>query len=249
MLTKKVKSDIAAHVAACLPEEACGLVVMVGRKQVFVPCLNVFEDPTGVRSRKDAFTISDMAWMDAEDMGDVVRVVHSHPGQRELTPSLGDVNGCNGSGVVWTITNEYGDFIEIDPEDPPLVGRRFVLGITDCYGLVMDWHKKQGVNLPDFRVPYNWWETGENLYMDNWYGAGFRECEENTPGRWLSCRLARRCQTMPGYSFRATNYYTISTAACRALYPSGRDFSGTMWLNGYVTKTYRGISQNGNDHV
>ena len=31
MLTKKVKSDIAAHVAACLPEEACGLVVMVGR--------------------------------------------------------------------------------------------------------------------------------------------------------------------------------------------------------------------------
>ena len=77
MLTKKVKSDIAAHVAACLPEEACGLVVMVGRKQVFVPCLNVFEDPTGVRSRKDAFTISDMAWMDAEDMGDVVRAVIS----------------------------------------------------------------------------------------------------------------------------------------------------------------------------
>lgn len=190
MLTKKVKSDIAAHVAACLPEEACGLVVMVGRKQVFIPCLNVFEDPTGVRSRKDAFTISDMAWMDAEDMGDVVRVVHSHPGQRELTPSLGDVNGCNGSGVVWTITNEYGDFIEIDPEDPPLVGRRFVLGITDCYGLVMDWHKKQGVNLPDFRVPYNWWETGENLYMDNWYGAGFRECEENTPGAMVIMQIS-----------------------------------------------------------
>ena len=249
MLTKKVRSEIAAHVAACLPEEACGLVVMIGRKQVFVPCLNVFEDPTGERTRKDAFTISDMAWMDAEDMGEVVRVVHSHPGQRDLAPSLGDVNGCNGSGITWTIVNEFGDLIEIDPEDPPLVGRRFVLGITDCYGLVMDWHKKNGVNLPDFRVPY----TGGRAGRISTWTTGIAPVSVNalrTPqAQWSSCRLAPRCQTTQGSTFRATNCYTTSTAACPVLSRSGQAFSVKMWLNGSDTKTYRRKLRYGNDHV
>lgn len=190
MLTKSVMGLITAHMKSEAPHECCGLVVMVGRKQVYIPCRNVFTDPSGVRSTLDSFAISSDDWIAAEEMGDIVRVIHSHPDQLEPTASLADINGCNSSGVVWGIICENGEYLEITPQDEPLVGRRFVLGVTDCYGLVMTWHRLQGVELRDFRVPYEWWTRGENLYMDNWYDAGFRECEENTPGAMVIMQIA-----------------------------------------------------------
>lgn len=190
MLTKKVMGEIIAHMKAEAPNECCGLVVQVGRKQFYRPCTNVFTDPSGNRSTMDSFAISDVEWMQAEEAGEIIRVIHSHPDQLEPTASLADVNGCNGSGVVWGIIAGNGEYTEIDPQEQPLRGRRFVLGVTDCYGLVMAWHALQGIKLRDFRVPYEWWTRGENLYMDNWYSAGFRECEPNTPGAMVIMQIA-----------------------------------------------------------
>lgn len=183
MLPKYIMRAIVKHAAAAAPDESCGLVIRVGRRYKYVPCQNAYNDPTGATTTQDAFTISDLDWIAAEDQGEVVRVIHSHPGQGDdPQPSIGDVESCNRAPYVWGIVTDTGGYIEITPADKPLRDRRFVLGVTDCYGLVMDWHAKQGVTLPDFRVPYAWWEKGENLFMDNWHAAGFRVCEPNTPG-------------------------------------------------------------------
>ncbi|OKO99495.1 peptidase P60 [Xenorhabdus eapokensis] len=54
------------------------------------------------------------------------------------------------------------------------MGRPFVLGIYDCYGLIMSYYRQQyGIELPDYRVNYPWWEQGESLYMANFKKAGF----------------------------------------------------------------------------
>lgn len=189
MLTKKVMAAITAHMQTEAPHECCGLVIQKGRKMEYMPCLNVFHDPTGERTTLNTFAISDLAWMDAEEAGTIIRVIHSHPGHLEPQPSAADIEGCNGSGITWGIISDSG-YVEIDPVEAPLCGRRFVLGVSDCYGLIMAWHAKQGVILPDFRVPYEWWARGENLYMDNWYKTGFRECEENTPGAMVIMQIS-----------------------------------------------------------
>lgn len=201
MLTKATMTAIRQHMESEAPHECCGLVVMVGRKQRYIACDNVFTDPSGARSTLDSFAISDRSWMDAEDIGQIVRVIHSHPDQLEPTPSLADIQGCNGSGVVWGIIAKNGEYTEITPVNEPLCGRRFVLGSSDCYGLIMAWHALQGVSLPDFRVPYEWWTRGESLYMDNYEKVGFVECAPDTPGAMVIMQVAAEVPNHAGIYF------------------------------------------------
>lgn len=158
--------------------EVCALVVQKGRKRSLVTCINEHEHP------HEKFRISAEEWAEAEESGDVVMVLHSHPGEAARPiPSDLDRQQCNESGVAWGIyAPDCDEYAELQPEETPMIGRPFILGSWDCYGLVIDWHAKQGITIPDFRVNYPWWEQGENLYMDNWQSAGFVECDEMTPG-------------------------------------------------------------------
>jgi cell wall-associated NlpC family hydrolase len=82
--------------------------------------------------------------------------------------------------VIWGIYSPDSDeYAEIMPEAVPLIGRPFILGSNDCWGLIMDWHAIQGVTLNDFRVDYPWWESQypDNLYFENWEREGFIECD------------------------------------------------------------------------
>ena len=85
------------------------------------------------------------------------------------------------------------DRVIIEPQSRPLIGRPWALGSFDCWGLVMAWHKEQGVTLNDFRKPYEWWkpEHGENLYFDNWQKEGFVATnQEPQPGDMVIFQLS-----------------------------------------------------------
>lgn len=190
-----ILAAIKEHVQTDPDHEVCGLVVAVDgeyrQRLRYIPCVNNWQDPTGETTTADHFAISPDDWIAAEEQGEIVRVIHSHPGQgNEPLPSLHDKMACNASGVVWGIMSEIGEYIEITPEKPPLIGRRFVLGVTDCYGLIMDWHAKQGVIVRDEREPYQWWTTGENFYMERWQRSGYVECEPYTPGAMVIMQIA-----------------------------------------------------------
>ena len=155
--------------------EACALVITptgLGDQEM-ITCENVHPTP------ETDFTISAEDWAKAEDKGEIMAVIHSHPGdgcRAIFSPT--DVQSCNFSGVMWALmATESGEWGFMYPSEQPLTGRVFILGDTDCYGLVMAWHSLQGVNLKDFRVNYPWWERGEDLYMDNYEAAGFEECD------------------------------------------------------------------------
>lgn len=176
---KKFLPEFKKHVEAHGDKEACALVIQKGRKQQLILCENTHPDPSNY------FRVSAEEWASAEDKGDIVAVMHSHPGDgaRAIASPL-DIASCNKTGVVWAIyAPDSDDYAEIKPEERSLVGRNFVLGSDDCWGLIMDWHQRQGVTLSDWRVNYPWWEDQykDNFYQDNWKKEGFEEAPEG-PG-------------------------------------------------------------------
>ena len=171
------------HAIEQYPKESCGLVIAVGRKEFYVPCTNVADDP------ENHFVIDPNDWVKAETQGQVCMVVHSHPDGTRY-PSTADRAACAASGLPWAVVAVHTDpgnptgpaFVAgyeiLKPEgyEAPLRGREFVFGVQDCYTLVQDYYKRElGIELPDFERDDKFWERGEDLYMDNFKSAGFEE--------------------------------------------------------------------------
>lgn len=154
-------------------KECCGLVIIQNGKQRYLPCANQAESDS-------TFRISVHDQGRARSMGELVGVVHSHPFESP-EPTEGDLCGCEESKVPWLIVNHpLGHYRLVEPSGyvAPLVGRQFVHGSSDCFGLVRDYYIRElGITLPNIQREDNWWNKGKNLYMDNYVDAGFERVE------------------------------------------------------------------------
>lgn len=195
MVSKKTLAAIMAHAAAEYPRECCGVVVRKGtRGMEFIPLRNTHPDP------ENYFTLDrneyERVYMDR----DVIRIIHSHCGDGAAAIfSEADKASCNETGITFgLVALPAGEYAELEPQlDRPLIGREFVVGVQDCYSLVMAWHRKHGIELKDFRTPYPWWERGEDRFTpENFAAAGFVQCDPQ-PGCMLvmqvQCDVANHC--------------------------------------------------------
>lgn len=161
------------HAREKAPEECCGLLLKVGRKVSYRPCTNAAADPQA------DFRISAEEWAEAEDQGSIAAVVHSHPGQSARL-SAADRTSMEATALPWVII-EVREGLPVSHlmHEPtgyqaPLVGRPFHHGVLDCYTLVRDYYQRElGIMLPDFEREDGWWDRGQDLYADNFEGAGF----------------------------------------------------------------------------
>ncbi|QHJ82045.1 MAG: hypothetical protein [Caudoviricetes sp.] len=175
-----------AHAISKAPQEAVGFLVMQGRKQVFITGRNIADNPI------ESFAIHPEDYAAAEDAGDIVAILHSHTGPY-ATAMMSDFDKSSlimeeVTFGIYSVTS--GEYLEHEPVNAGLVGRFFCLGATDCYGLVMAWHKQQGIDLLDFRVPYEWWEKGEAMFTpENFAKAGFVE-SDLVPGAMVVMQVA-----------------------------------------------------------
>ena len=175
----KTITAILSHAESEYPRECCGVVAQKGRVEKYFPCRNITALP------EEQFELSPEDYATAEDWGTITAIVHSHPGDGTTTqPSELDMLQCDAHSMPWVIASwPEGDIRTIMPRtERPLEGRSFVLGYADCWSLIMDWHRQQGIELNNYSVERLWWEQGEDLYMDNWYSAGFREVSEPRTG-------------------------------------------------------------------
>lgn len=173
-MKSNTESAIREHAAADYPRECCGLIVVVKGKERYLPCRNIAE------SHNENFVLHPEDYALAEDMGEILAVVHSHPdaGNR---PSEADRVQCAASGLPWYIVsvNAQGETSDIacyepDNYEAPLVGRQFAHGVLDCYTLIRDYYQRElRIELPDFVREDNWWNKGDNLYMQHFADAGF----------------------------------------------------------------------------
>lgn len=170
-MNKTVLAAIRAHANECFPRESCGLIVLVKGEQRYMPCRNVAESA-------NEFQIHGEDYAGAEDLGTIVKVVHSHPNHAP-TPSEADLVGCEESGLPWVIVNSPdGHFHEFAPTgySAPLIGRSYVWGVLDCYSLMRDYYQRElGIELPNYERDELFWKNGQNMFMDNLADAGFVE--------------------------------------------------------------------------
>ncbi|UWJ04742.2 tail tip assembly protein K [Stenotrophomonas phage CUB19] len=166
------------HAAECYPHESCGLIVMRDDGEAYIPCENSHSN------RAEHFRISGEQFADAEEFGDVLAVVHSHP-NASSEPSHADRVQCELSELPWHVLSigqvdgepDFGPVGYCEPcgFEAPLEGRQFAHGILDCFTLFKDFlWREYGIRVAEYDRDDDWWEKGQELYsMDRLNAEGF----------------------------------------------------------------------------
>ncbi len=121
----QTESAILAHARRCAPAESCGFVVRTP-EGAYIPCVNISAEPEAY------FRIAPEDWLRAEMQGEIVALVHSHPGGLPWL-SEADRRLQIKSALSWWLVCR-GDIHKFRCV-PHLTGRRFEHGVTDCYTL------------------------------------------------------------------------------------------------------------------
>ncbi|QNT58345.1 hypothetical protein AABM17_1616 [Neisseria musculi] len=139
-LTEEVRQKILDCAAAESPREMCGFIVFNYNGLEFFPVTNRAMYPD------DDFEISADDWLLAEKAGEIVAVVHSHPGGEPFL-SDADRQSQTHSGLPWLLVVD--GRLKLFRFCPHLRGRIFEYGTADCGTLVRDAFMLAGVDLPD----------------------------------------------------------------------------------------------------
>lgn len=170
--------EMLKHILNSYPNEACGLVY----NNKYRPCKNISETPT------TGFKINSKDYVKAETSKTKLQaVIHSHPITKDTnqqihlcTPSAADHSGQRTTNVPWAIIATDG--FDVTPPlwfpgelTRELYGREFIHGVADCYTIWRDYYyQKFNITMQNYPRDYEWWNTEENLYLDNYESEGFR---------------------------------------------------------------------------
>lgn len=183
-----------AYAIEQFPKEAVALILKDGS---LVPVENLHEDPND----HFEFDLAVLAYY-----GDsVAGLVHSHtPGWKgdpsvkpSAEPSEADMASQIATAIPWGISTCSADSVS-DPiwwgdslSIRPLLGRQFVHGIMDCYSLVRDFHRLNGITFEDVPRDSDWWTQDKDLYMELFESRGFERVQRVAPkaGDCFICSL------------------------------------------------------------
>ncbi len=188
-MRKHILAAVQAHAAAEYPRECCGLIISAGRSHRYVSCENTATEAA------EEFRISPDAYAAAEDLGEVIGIVHSHP-DATSRPSPRDLAMCEATGLPWHILSwPDGDLRSITPTGhTPLLGRPFVHGAWDCWQVCADWYKREwGLEFPAYQREDGWWEKGDgpSLYEEAYEAAGFYQVSQPQRGDMIVMAVGR----------------------------------------------------------
>ncbi|QHJ78008.1 MAG: hypothetical protein [Bacteriophage sp.] len=160
-----MKTRILNHAKKCGENECCGFVI---DNKIYMPCTNISPTPT------ETFEISPDDWIQAEKLGEITAIVHSHPNGTPILSESDQIHQQQTAVDWWLVCdNQIHKFRHIKP----LLGREFEHGKTDCLSIVRDAYMLAGINLPDYEREDDWWHNGQNLYLDLLPKNGFERVD------------------------------------------------------------------------
>lgn len=181
MLNATLRRDIIEHAAEEYPKECCGVIV----DGKYYQCRNIASDPT------EEFRIHPADHREFE--GRIQAYVHSHPDGTSKMSQADRVymEHCGKPYIILAYPiKEFGVYAPSGYK-APLVGRTFIHGVLDCYGLVKDFYERElGVTLPEFEREDKWWDSGDiSLYEENFEKAGFYKVDDLQYGDMIVCQV------------------------------------------------------------
>jgi proteasome lid subunit RPN8/RPN11 len=159
------------HAEGEAPRECCGVIVREANGHlIYCACRNIAHE-------KDQFVIHPDDYVRWAGAGEIVAIAHSHV-LNPAAPTEADRAEIERYGLPWLIVNvPTGAYVVALPDGyrAPLIGRPFVHGLHDCYGIVRDYYASVGVPLHDYPRSYGWWDEpdGPDLYRENFEAEGF----------------------------------------------------------------------------
>ncbi|MCS3467389.1 proteasome lid subunit RPN8/RPN11 [Pseudomonas sp. JUb42] len=228
--------QIQRHAAEQYPKECCGVIIEENGTQQYVPCHNDATTPS------EHFIINPHDKAAAEDRGEILTIVHSHPDVLPQ-PSMADRVSCELHELPWCIVSwPSGEYFEFAPSgyQAPLIGREFAHGLLDCYALCRDFYWREwGLELPNFPRRDGWWKTGESLYERYYQQAGFYPVTEPQYGDMLVMQIDAQAPNHAGVFLGDVGLNTepglhpvkYSFIHHRYNKKSSRDVYGGMWAD------------------
>ena len=167
------KDSALVHAKDQDPKESCGLLLNIKGKEKYFPCRNLS------MTAFQCFIIDPEDYVRADNTGDIVAVVHSHP----VTPpvaSQSDKVACEQSNLKWYIVNpktESWGYLEPTGYKAPIVGREWAWWVSDCWSLVRDWYKDElKIELRDWDRPTTLEDFNKDPMFERCaWRTGFRE--------------------------------------------------------------------------
>ena len=171
------KKEALRHAKEEDPKEACGLLVVIKGKEKYKRCRNMAAD------QKDMFIINTDDWVEIEKLREIVAVVHSHP---TTSPELSEADkvSCEKTKLKWWVVQpNLEEWVEYEPcgYKAPLISRKWVWGVNDCWSLCRDYYREElGIVLRDWKRPNNPDDFLKNpMFEDCFVDTGFHELMPN----------------------------------------------------------------------
>lgn len=194
-MNNQTRAGAELHAREEYPRESCGLVVVVKGRERYWRCRNI-------ATEEDQFILNPADYAAADDAGEILAVVHSHP---NLSPkaSMADRYAMEASGLPWHIyAIPAGYWANYEPSgyQAPLVGREWCYGVLDCYSLARDWYAQHmGLKLSDYERCGEWWNKGMNTFADNFGNEGFVRLEPEVNPVWGDALLMQLRSPVPSH--------------------------------------------------
>lgn len=216
-----MKTQIINHANSCGEDESCGFIV---DNKIYIPCKNISNDP------KNHFEISPDDWITAEETGVITAIVHSHPNGLPILSEADQIFQQQTAVDWWLVCdNQIHKFRYMQP----LIGREFQHGITDCYTLFRDTYHLCGFDFPNFKREDDWWDKGDNLYLDNMQSNGFRRVSISS--------LQEGDVILFSLNSKAVNHAAIYIGNNSILHHLPKRLSKRDLFSGYWLKNYHSI--------
>ena len=164
------------HAISESPYESCGVVIINKGKEKYYHCKNL------AKEKGDYFILDPDDWIKAEDLGEIMAVVHSHPNHPPI-PSQADLASCEYLDLpFYIVTPETKEWHYFEPSGYKklLIGREWVWDVQDCWSLITDWFKEnKNISIRHWRRPASPQEFTKKPYFEKvLLGSGFIELND-----------------------------------------------------------------------